>query len=80
MQLEQSLQAETPNSCGAGVDMEDGLPDNEYREYFAPSYKLHLCLQPHVSHPHTTLLAPLLPSHSAAASGAAHHTPECLPC
>ena len=34
--------------CWAGVDMEDGLPDNEYREYFAPDYKLHLHPDPQV--------------------------------
>ena len=40
-------------ACCTGVDMDDGLPDNEYREYFAPDYRLQLQSDPAVADQNT---------------------------
>ena len=37
----------------AGVELEDELPDNEYREYFAPDYRLSIPLRADVENLNT---------------------------
>ena len=48
MPISDALSSATPLSerhnswIRAGVEMEDALPENEYKEYFAPDYRLHI--------------------------------------
>ncbi len=41
------------NNLGTGCELEDELPENEYREYFAPDYRLHIPLRSDVENLNT---------------------------